>query len=524
MTADGFDAALRVLQFFVRGDFEATVEPAAEALRLANDPDTLALARAVAGFAIAGWPQAIHDPALRDPVTGADPLRAASDDDTALSAILGPAILHLLAESALACARLDLASHFLDRAGNVPDTIFGQQHSYLTVMRVLHVRVKAFQGNLAAANALVAAAVDGAQSPPERLFANAASCLVNGNSDQRHNVKALADRIESSGIAPESALTRGCYLLAAYGLVAIGNVDQAARFVLAAGADAGLAKLMIVDRALGLELLTASAVAAGDLDAAESWLAQAAVLRDHPIAASTVARIDCRVALLAGDSARAVQFAELAISHARADDRLIEAAEGEILLARARIAGTRRGEAAQRLELVVTDAADLGHHSVRRAASRELREVGRRLRPVASSGLPGLSPREVEIATRMTAGLSNGAIAKELYLSEHTVRIHVSRVLHAFGVATRLGVATAMAESTASTPDTAPGPLAAPLTPRQSEIVQLIVSGATNADIARALGISVKTVEKHVTDILHRWGATSRVGIARIALAERNLR
>ncbi|MEO9104512.1 MAG: LuxR C-terminal-related transcriptional regulator, partial [Terrimesophilobacter sp.] len=146
------------------------------------------------------------------------------------------------------------------------------------------------------------------------------------------------------------------------------------------------------------------------------------------------------------------------------------------------------------------------------------------LRPVALSGLLGLSSREIDVAHRVAAGLSNSAIARELFLSEHTVRIHVSRVPHAFGVATRIGVATAIPASIDSlqgNPDRTPAP---PLTTRQWQIVERIVGGATNLEIAEQLGIGVKTVEKHVSEILRRWGTTSRVGITRIALAESNRR
>ena len=65
-----------------------------------------------------------------------------------------------------------------------------------------------------------------------------------------------------------------------------------------------------------------------------------------------------------------------------------------------------------------------------------------------------------------------------------------------------------------------PGGPAPALTPRQRDIVNLIVTEATNADIAHKLGIGIKTVESHISDILRRWDATSRAGIARIALDE----
>jgi DNA-binding NarL/FixJ family response regulator len=75
-----------------------------------------------------------------------------------------------------------------------------------------------------------------------------------------------------------------------------------------------------------------------------------------------------------------------------------------------------------------------------------------------------------------------------------------------------MGVATALAPTASAEPAPA-------LTARQRDIVDGIVAGATNADIARDLGIGVKTVEKHVSEILRRWHVESRVGIARIALA-----
>ena len=46
-----------------------------------------------------------------------------------------------------------------------------------------------------------------------------------------------------------------------------------------------------------------------------------------------------------------------------------------------------------------------------------------------------------------------------------------------------------------------------------------IARGRTNDAIARDLGVSVKTVEKHVSEILRRWQVASRIGIARLALA-----
>ena len=189
LAGDAFMHALSALEHFVLGEFDAMSDPVAAALRLVvtdgSDPDALALTRAVAGFTIAGWSDAATDPELRDPVTGKDPLDAAAADLTQLSPPLRSALLHLLTEAALACARVDLATRFIERAGAVPSTIFGRDHSYLTVMRVLHVRVAVFHGEITHARDLVGAAVDGAHGPVELMFAKAVECLVDGSFDAR---------------------------------------------------------------------------------------------------------------------------------------------------------------------------------------------------------------------------------------------------------------------------------------------------------------------------------------------------
>lgn len=49
----------------------------------------------------------------------------------------------------------------------------------------------------------------------------------------------------------------------------------------------------------------------------------------------------------------------------------------------------------------------------------------------------GLSAREAEVMDRMTAGLTNGEIAGELFLSEKTVKNHVNRIYGKLGVESR---------------------------------------------------------------------------------------
>jgi signal transduction histidine kinase/DNA-binding CsgD family transcriptional regulator len=58
-------------------------------------------------------------------------------------------------------------------------------------------------------------------------------------------------------------------------------------------------------------------------------------------------------------------------------------------------------------------------------------------------------------------------------------------------------------------PDRATGP-AAPLTPREREVLGLLVQGLTDRQIADALAISVRTAEKHVGGVLHKLDARNR--------------
>ena len=48
------------------------------------------------------------------------------------------------------------------------------------------------------------------------------------------------------------------------------------------------------------------------------------------------------------------------------------------------------------------------------------------------------------------------------------------------------------------------------LTPRQAEVVRLLVNGLTSKQIARCLGISKRTVEDHVSDARKRANVGTR--------------
>ncbi len=58
------------------------------------------------------------------------------------------------------------------------------------------------------------------------------------------------------------------------------------------------------------------------------------------------------------------------------------------------------------------------------------------------------------------------------------------------------------------------------LTPREREVLTLIAEGLTNREIAEALVISVKTVDRHRENIMHKLNLHNRVELVKYAIAK----
>ena len=517
---DAWDGALRVLALLLTLRWaEGSRYAAGLTDPGAGDPDAHWLLAATTAWAAAGDPSPSASDAL-------GPTREGEPPDPA--SVTGRFAGYVLVEAALAHARLDLSQQVADRLGAELWQGFafdGVLHDFSTMAVVCRTRLLAFRGDIAEAAAARRSAMPVAEGPLAALLA-ATACLVVGNQADRQEVRRLTGVVDATVADSRELTAAGCQMLAAFGLIAVGEVAEAARRVLVAGGDADLSRLDVIDRALGLELLVALAVAEEHLDDAEVWRDRAASLLASPIADSTVARINSRVALLAGRVDEAVAWGERAVERALETERRIEQAEGEIVLSRARIEQRGPGDraaATSALQLLVAEAERRGHLAARTAAKRELRPLGVRLRPVAGSGWLGLSSRESEVARLVVRGSTNRQVASRLHLSEHTVRVHVSRVLAAFGVATRSGLPAAVS---AARGDFGPTPLAAPqtravLTRRQHEVAGLVAEGLGNAAIAQRLSLSQRTVEKHVGEILARWGLGGRTAIAHAVTEQR---
>ncbi len=496
-TADPFAGPLSAFAAFMAGDHDDALS---RGLRAAEQSGVDPVTRACAG-AVLGWVAATTDEAdAGEPFAGLGDLVGAIDTDDRCGSFVG----YLAVEGALAAARLDLAQDL--HPGGRPAYAIWEGHPYAPVMLACDVRLAVFRGRIDEAQAMLSP-VESSGAPGDLLKATAA--LVAGNAADIETMRALIAEVAASDVDPRDHLGRGVHLLLAFAVVALSDRAGAARHLLRAGGNADLSGLTVIDRVLGYELLTAAALDEDDLDAARSWVALADEWSGHRAAAPAVARMHSRVALLAGAPAEAVEHATRAIALARDEGRAVEAAEGEIVLARARIAADAVPDATRALRDAVASSDRNGHHAMRQSASRTLRAAGRRLPPVTGGGRDSLSPRERDVADLILSGVDNDAIAERLHLSPATVRTHCSRILTAYGVATRIGLLAAVNPR----PDVPLQP--ADLTPQQARVVDLVARALTNQQIADELDISVKGVEKHVRDVLIRWDVPTRFSIAR---------
>ncbi len=112
-------------------------------------------------------------------------------------------------------------------------------------------------------------------------------------------------------------------------------------------------------------------------------------------------------------------------------------------------------------------------------------------------------------------------------LEEARARTRLAAVLRASGetddsqkeaaaardIATRLGATPVLEELG----ETRSGADVGALTPRENEILALVVSGRSNAEIGKQLFISGKTVSVHVSNVMSKLGAGSRTEAAALA-------
>ena len=68
------------------------------------------------------------------------------------------------------------------------------------------------------------------------------------------------------------------------------------------------------------------------------------------------------------------------------------------------------------------------------------------------------------------------------------------------------------------------GPREVQLTPREQQVIQLIVDGMCNKEIAAALGVAIHTVKSHVHSVLQKLSVGSRLALAALVRRQSDLR
>ncbi|MEO6604478.1 MAG: LuxR C-terminal-related transcriptional regulator, partial [Aeromicrobium sp.] len=225
-------------------------------------------------------------------------------------------------------------------------------------------------------------------------------------------------------------------------------------------------------------------------------------------AAAALGRIKARVATALSDHESGIRESADAGVLAALVGGDLEVMRAHIIEASARAASGDRVRGIEDLEEAARRAEETGASAVKAWAQRELATLGRRLRNVPGVGWDVLTPTQKIIARLAAAGLRNREIANALYVSEKTIESHVAAVLTALGTTNRVGIGRELEG------DEVDPVFAAQVTPRQRDVALLVARGLSNSAISQSLGISEKTVEKHVGDLFDRLQVRSRSALA----------
>jgi DNA-binding NarL/FixJ family response regulator len=122
-----------------------------------------------------------------------------------------------------------------------------------------------------------------------------------------------------------------------------------------------------------------------------------------------------------------------------------------------------------------------------------------------------LTMREHTIAARIGLGYTNREIANELCISERTVKAHVTRLLHKFGVDNRVKIASRLMLADQRPMDCSS---LVQLSPREQRIAEMVAMGKTNWQIADAIGTTEQVVKNYLRGVFDKLGVWTRLELA----------
>lgn len=462
---------------------------------LAAAPNPSRLARAASDMAVAVCAGAVTtDPSGERPDGPLGELTAMLEVEAAMS-------------SGLIAAAAHTAGATVEQRG--VETAFGVWNTLALA------RARCFEGQFAAADTLIDRVLSAPTVeawPQLHLLASTARIFVDAHRGRVDDVLAGLEalRVTCPDEGADDYVFAGAHVLAAFGASTIGLLPEAAELVLRGGGGEHLPHLQIVDRLYGYEILVEEALAAGDLARARGWSERAAGLPvgDHRMASAALGRLRARLSVASEDTDSGIRESADSGMLAALVGSDLEVVRARIIESSARVASGDRIRGIEELEEAARRAGANGSASIKRWAERELRLHGRRLRNVPGHGWDALNPTQQSIARLAAAGLRNREIAAALWISEKTVESHVAAVLGALGTTNRVGIGRELGGS-------AIDPLfGLDLTVRQREVAVLVAEGHSNSEISSTLGISEKTVEKHMAGLFDRLGVRTRSAVA----------
>ena len=513
--------AFLTLTEYIDANYSGAILQAERSLALARrseDPDAILAALSARILASAGTTWGAADPegnwfadawAMRDHLDSMEPN---------LRMIIG----HLFVEGTLSTGRMSEAAELLDGLAEVRTlrpAADAERRPYPPFMQLQPARIAYFQGRINAALPIARAVAVEAERTGNLLWQTLATgylAVAAAHLGDKVSTRAYVSGMIASFPEPTGYLGASLYAGAGYALFAIGDIQRAAELGELGGGDEDLTRLQVGDRALTFDLLVSAALLRDDLTSAERWGANSLALAAHPAAAPIVQGIVARIDLARGDNASSAEHARVASARARLTGRYLDAARADLIRAKALAASGSVESAVRELTDIAHGAERDGLQTFRANANSELRRLGKRLQPRPGGGWTSLSERERQIAVLAAEGFSNQVIGATLFLSGRTVQSYMSRVLSALDISSRAALPRNVVALRLGSPrDDLPA-----LTPRQWEVATLVADGLSNQELAARLDISVKTAEKHIGEILQRWGVTSRTSIAHLVVTE----
>lgn len=424
-----------------------------------------------------------------------------------LSTAEGDLVGFLLCEAAMTSGQIALTEQI---ASDVL-ALSGATDPMRTWTRLVRARALCFLGRLEEARHECDGVLsESVHMPLTRRVAQGVAGFIDGHTGRPAELGTWCEQLREDVPEPSTYAESVVFLLAALAQSAAGNPTAASDVLLFGAGGSGMPLLPLVIRAYGYDVLVESAVANAQIPEAHALLRAFDVLpiEQHPMASAARERARARLSLVTTQHTASAMAAASSAELAGGVGGELYVIRAEILRAVAEAASGDGPTGRRRLDLLARTAARSGSAEVHAWCARELRAVGRGLRGFPGIGWDTLSPYQQVIARLAAQGLRNREIGEAMHLAEKTVESHVATILAALGASNRVGIGRELGGASVDPV------FGHDLTARQVEVAVLVAEGCSNADIARRLGISHKTVEKHLAGLFARLGVHTRASVA----------